>query len=147
MPILLHPHTDFVELMDEVSAARRKVVTVGVEMQTAGWELEVHSHQKAQLMLSLSGVGTCEVEGGIWLVPPQSAFFVPGGMMHRVTSAGKIEGYAVFIDPDETRALPSKCTTITVNPLLRELIIRSAQFPTNYKQGGTESRVTALLLD
>jgi AraC-like DNA-binding protein len=98
-------------------------------------------------MLSLSGVGTCEVEGGIWLVPPQSAFFVPGGMMHRVTSAGKIEGYAVFIDPDETRALPSKCTTITVNPLLRELIIRSAQFPTNYKQGGTESRVTALLLD
>ncbi len=147
MPFLLHPPTGYLDLMEEVLAARRKVVTVGVEMETAGWELEFHSHQKAQLMLSLAGVGTCEAEGGIWLVPPQSAVFVPGGMMHRVTTAGRIEGYAVFIEPDETRALPSKCTTIAVNPLLRELIIRSAHFPANYTQGGRESHVTTLLLD
>ena len=147
MPILRNPHIDFVELMGEVLATPQKVVTVGVEMETAGWELESHSHQKAQLMLSLSGVGTCEAEGGIWLVPPLCALFVPGGMVHRVTTAGKIEGYAVFIEPDEATGLPSKCTTINVNPLLRELIIRSAQFPTDCKRGGVESHIMTLLLD
>lgn len=34
-----------------------------------------------------------------------------------------------------------------MNPLLRELIIRSASFPVNYAPGGSESRVTQLLLD
>ncbi len=100
-------------------------------METAGWELAFHSHQKAQLLLSLSGVGTCEAEGGIWLVPPGSALFVPGGMKHRVAVAGKIEGYAVFIEPTVGHTLPARCTALTVQPPLRELIIRCAQFPAN----------------
>lgn len=82
--------------MEEVLAAPRQAVTIGVEMQTAGWDLEFHSHQKAQLMLSLSGVGTCEAEGGIWLVPPRSALFVPAGMSHRVAAGGRVECYNVF---------------------------------------------------
>jgi AraC-like DNA-binding protein len=53
----------------------------------------------------------------------------------------------VFIEPDEATGLPSKCTTINVNPLLRELIIRSAQFPTDCKRGGVESHIMTLLLD
>lgn len=133
--------------MGEVLGAQRTAVTIGVETETAVWELESHAHEKAQLMLSLCGVGTCEAEGGIWLVPPQSALFVPGGTKHRVATAGKIEGYAVFIDPGKAHLLPSKTTAIEVNPLLRELIIRSAQFPADYEQGGAEARVTALLMD
>ena len=44
--------------MREVSATPRKVVAVGVSLETPGWELAFHSHEKTQLMLSLSGVGT-----------------------------------------------------------------------------------------
>jgi AraC-like DNA-binding protein/mannose-6-phosphate isomerase-like protein (cupin superfamily) len=151
MPKLLHFDAGFQDLMGEVSGARRKAVTVGIETETAGWELKFHSHQKTQLMLSVRGVGLCEAEGSIWLVPPQSAILIPAKVMHRVAVSGKIEGYAVFIEPIGTQAKPQapprKTTTITVTPLLRELIIRSAQFPAKYKPGGVESRVTALLLD
>jgi len=147
MPKLLHLDAGFQDLMGDVSVARRKAVTVGVETETAGWELKFHSHQKAQLMLSVRGVGLCEAEGGIWLVPPQSAILIPATVMHRVAVSGKIEGYAVFIEPTGTQPPPHKTTTITVTPLLRELIIRSAQFPAKYKPGGVESRVTAFLLD
>jgi hypothetical protein len=79
MPMSIQPDDDLQDLMEETWALRRKVITVGGEMNTAGWELDFHSHEKAQLLLSLSGVVTCEVEGGIWIVPPQSAIFVPGG--------------------------------------------------------------------
>ena len=134
-------------LMAEVLAAPRQVVTVGVKLETTGWEMEFHAHQKAQLLLSLTGVGTCEAEGGIWLLPPGSALFVPGGLEHRVAAAGRIEGYAVFIEPTAAQALPARCGILLVNPLLRELIIRCAQFPASYPPRGKESRVAALLLE
>jgi AraC-like DNA-binding protein len=146
LPILKH-HADEPNLMHEVDAPSRKVVGLGIEMVTAGLELDFHSHRKAQLLLSLCGVLTCEAESGIWIVPPQCAIWIPGGMTHRLTLAGKIEGYGAFIEPIRARKLPSTCCTITVNPLLRELLIRCAQFPLNYKHGGVESRVTTLLLD
>ena len=92
MPKLLYPETDVTSLMERVMTSRQEVVTLGVEMETAGWELEFHPHAKAQLLLSLAGVGTCEAEGGIWLVPPQSALFIPDGMMHRVAVSGRSKG-------------------------------------------------------
>lgn len=133
--------------MEEVLNASRPVLTVGVKMQKAGWDSDFHSHQKAQLMLSLSGVATCEADGSVWLVPPQSALFVPGETRHRVAVSGNIEGYAVFIDPAEGRVLPAECVAITVTPLLRELIIRSAQLAVNLPQDDMEHHLTALLLN
>ena len=97
-------------------------------------------------MFSHSGVGTCEAEGSLWLVPPGCALFLPGGVSHRVAVAGKIEGYAVFIEPTAACGLPARCSTLHVTPFLRELIVRCAQFPADYPPGGSESHVTALLL-
>lgn len=147
MAMLIQPSDDLKLLMQKAWALRRNVVTVGGEMSTVGWELEFHAHAKAQLLLSLSGVVTCEVEGGIWIVPPQSALFIPGGMMHRLAIAGNVKCYVTLIAAKAARALAATCSTITVSPLLRELILRSAEFPTNYKRDGVESRVVALLLD
>ena len=59
---------------------------------------------------------------------------------------GKIEGYAVSIEPTAARDLPTHCSTLNVNPLLRKLIVRCAQFSVNSPPGGSESHVTALLL-
>jgi AraC-like DNA-binding protein len=53
----------------------------------------------------------------------------------------------VFIANGMSDTLPRHTTTITVNPLLRELIIRSARFPMDYPQGGVEFRVMELLLE
>lgn len=147
MPKVAKQDEGFQDLMSEVLAARRTVVTVGVETQIARWELDFHSHKKAQLMLSLRGVGMCEAAGSIWIVPPGAAIFIPQGIRHRVAAAGNIKGYAVFIEGKKSPALPVTCTTIRVNNLLRELIIRSANFPANFKQGGMESRINALLLE
>ncbi len=146
MPISIKPDDDLQDLIEATWAARRKVVTVGGEANTAGWKLDFHSHKKAQLLLCLSGFVTCEVEGGIWLVPPQSAIFIPGGMVHRLVIAGEVRTYVALISVKSSLALPSRCSTITVTPLLRELILRSAEFPMDRKESVAESRVTELLL-
>jgi AraC-like DNA-binding protein len=125
----------------------RDVVTVGLKMATREFDTGFHSHRKAQFVMAVSGVLTCEVEGGIWIVPPQAAVWILPGVEHRITMSGSVEGYNAFVEPAAARALPSTCCTISATPLLRELLIRTAQYPIDVAEGGMESRVGALLLE
>jgi hypothetical protein len=110
-------------------------------------EMDFHRHRKGELLLALRGVLTCEVEGGFWIVPPQSAIWVPGGVLHKFTVAGTIECYVVFIDPNVASNLPSNCCALSTTPLLRELMIRSASLPMLYAEGDMDSHLVTLLLD
>ncbi|MEJ1810180.1 AraC family ligand binding domain-containing protein, partial [Escherichia coli] len=42
----------------------------------------VHQHRKGQLILALHGAITCTVENALWMVPPQYAVWIPGGVEH-----------------------------------------------------------------
>lgn len=95
----------------------------------------------------MRGVLTCEVAGGFWLVPPGSAIWVPSGVQHRMETAGRIACYVVYVDPAVGAALPRDCCTLSVTPLMRELVIRSADFPIYYDDEGMTSRVISLLID
>ncbi len=72
MPILnaLSDEADWVD-PDDVP---RPVVTYGfVTDNFDGIELDLHRHTKGQIMLVQRGALSCEVEGGLWIVPPRSA--------------------------------------------------------------------------
>jgi len=137
----------------------RPVVTLGaVDVDARSWEPDAgdtgagtealfHHHRKGQFLLWLRGVLTCEAAGGLWLVPPGSAIWVPGGVTHRMETTGTIACYVVYVDGAAGHALPRQCCTLSVTPLLRELVIRSAAFPMHYDQGGMGSRIVALLLE
>lgn len=131
----------------DVDAISRDVVTVGLKMVTREFDTGFHHHRKAQCVMAVSGVLTCEADGGIWIVPPQSAIWIPPGVEHRVTLAGSVEGYNAFVEPAAARGLPSACCTVSATPLLRELLVRTAQYPAEVAEGGMESRVAALLLE
>jgi len=137
----------------------RPVVTIGAEGIVVGGphgqdtvfrerkEMDFHQHRKGELLLALRGVLSCEVEGSFWIVPPQSAIWVPGGVVHKFDAAGVIECYVVFIEPGAAMNLPSKCCALATTPLLRELLIRSANLPMLYPEGGMETHLVTLLLD
>ena len=88
----------------------------------------------------------CRTPGGLWIVPPQGAVWIPGGVLHSncVSDFGKI--YVVFIDPSATK-LPNFCCTFTISPLVREIIHRLAVFPPLYPMEGPTSRLGCVLLD
>jgi AraC-like DNA-binding protein len=143
VPILTGP-ADWID-PDEVP---RQVVTFGAAMTEVGRiELDPHRHIKGQVLLVRRGALSCEVEGGLWIGPPRSAVWIPGGALHSITATGTLEGFAAFIDPAIGQGLPENCCAVSVTPLLRELLIRSAHLPTLYEEGGAESRLVAVLLD
>jgi len=146
MPLLtdLSAEDDWVE-PDDVP---RMVVTYGFASDTFGdFELAPHSHRKSQILLVQRGALACEVAGGLWVVPPRSALWIPGGSQHSIRLAGAIEGYGGFVARDADPRLPAACCAIAVTPLLRELLIRAATLPLLYEEGGTNSRMLTVLLD
>src|ERR1700761_1964189 len=141
------PVIESTERRVDVDGIARDVVTMGLKMVTRGYDTGFHRHRKAQCVMAVSGVLTCEAEGGIWIVPPQAAVWVPPGVEHRIPLAGSVEGYNAFIEPAAARGLPCACCTIAATPLLRELLVRTAQYPADVPEGGMESRVASLLLE
>ena len=146
MPILTDASvaSDWIE-PDEVA---RPVVTYGIASEKIGSiELDMHCHAKSQIMLVQRGALSCRVEGGLWIVPPRSAVWIPGGALHAIKATGVLEGYSAFVAAGIDAGLPQRCCTVAVTPLLRELLFRAASLPLFYDEGGANSRLMAVLLD
>jgi AraC-like DNA-binding protein len=106
------------EIVEPLAALR-------IEMKENSVELPVHRHRKGQLVLALRGIVTCEVDEGLWIVPPGCAVWIPSEIPHsnHVSAGGQI--CVLFIEPTAV-AMPERCCTLSMTPLLRELIFRVA---------------------
>lgn len=131
----------------EPDKVARQVVAVGGELVSGGMEVDFHRHRKAQLLFTVRGIVRCEASKGLWIVPPQCAIWIPGNMRHSVKVVGPLEAYCLFVEPGATPALPQTCCTVSVSPMLRELILRCAALPALYPLEGPESRLAMVLLD
>jgi AraC-like DNA-binding protein len=125
----------------------RPIVTYWARMVGIGEvERESHTHRKGQFLLVQRGALSCEAEGGLWIVPPRSAIWIPGDAVHAIKGS-RIEGYNAFIGAGAARDLPNTCCALSVTPLLRELLIRSASLPLLYDEAGLAARMVTVLLD
>lgn len=116
-----------------------------VEVAHNDIEQPIHRHRKGQLVLALHGGVTCEVPQAMWMVPPRHAVWIPGGMPHSNRATDNARICFLFVEPDAVH-MPSECCTLSITPLLRELILHLAtQGPTYAPHGGTDRLVAVLL--
>lgn len=106
-----------------------------------------HQHRKAQLMVTVRGVINCEVDDAVWIVPPQCAVWIPGGLPHTVFGSGEVECMSLFIEPPGVPNLPDKCCTITVSGLLCHLLMRANELPERYDPDGPDGRIVSVIFD
>jgi AraC-like DNA-binding protein len=118
-----------------------------MKLVTQGFENEPHTHRRAQLILTIRGLVTCEVAKGMWMVPPQTALWIPGGMEHSVRAVGDVEIHVLFAEPEVARDFPPECCTIAITPLLRELVIAVSRLPPLYNLDGPLGRLVHVMLD
>lgn len=142
MPILEEFETEF-----DPDTVDKPLIVVGARKAVSYWEKGQHAHRKASLLLNLRGMVTCEADDGVWIVPPHSALWMPAGKAHSGRLSGNIECYAVFIEPELITRQPKSCATLSVSPLLRELVLRCAQSPVDAPFFDADFRILAVLLD
>ena len=134
------------EVFDLVEVPR-PLVAMGMEIVTKGIEQQPHSHRRAQLILTVRGLITCEVTHGLWMVPRECALWIPGGLEHSVRGVGNLEIYALFIDPELASGLPKQSCSLSASPLLRELVIAVSRIPPLYEVDGADGRMVRTVID
>ncbi|WP_454811988.1 AraC family transcriptional regulator [Labrys neptuniae] len=124
----------------------RAVVAMEIDYpdgSSTGW----HAHPRAQLLHAIQGVMIIRSQAGSWVVPPNRAVWLVGGIEHEVRMCGDVKIRTVFIDPTVSATLPADNCVIAVSPLLRELIVAAVAIPLDYLPGGRDERLMQLLLD
>ena len=139
-------HADNVAKVDALQAVPRPVVAAATDYP-AGQATRWHSHPRGQLVYAISGVMAVTTDGGVWVVPPERAVWVPGGMPHRVDFPTDVKMRSLWVAPEAAQALPRVCGVVTVSPLLRELIRAAVDLPAEYDTDGPAGRLMAVILD
>ncbi|WP_437758379.1 AraC family transcriptional regulator [Sorangium sp. So ce1389] len=129
------------------TAVARPVNAIGLSMASGGLESEPHAHRESQLVYLVRGELICEASSALWIVPPQSALWIPASVTHRIRARAPLEGYGVFVEPGAAPNLPQDCCAVSVTPLFRELLLRLATRPALYDLEGPDARLVGVLLD
>ena len=106
----------------------------------------VHQHRKGQLILALRGAITCTVENALWMVPPQYAVWIPGGVEHSNQVTANAELCFLFIESSAV-IMPTKCCTLKIAPLCRELILTLAKRTAAQRAEPMTRRLIQVLFD
>lgn len=124
----------------------RPVVGVASDFED-GFVIPPHRHRRGQLVHASAGVMTVTTREGTWVVPPQRAVWVPGGVEHRIRMSGRVEMRTLYLSDRAAEGLPAGCRVVAVPPLLRELLLRVVAMPQPFPLGGAEERIAGVLLD
>lgn len=108
--------------LDKSAAA---AIAARIDVSENGREAPEHRHRKGQLVMALRGGVTCRVPSGLWMVPPHCGVWVPGGMTHSNVATANARLFFLFVEPGAAD-LPDRCCTLSLSPLVRELIIEMA---------------------
>lgn len=105
-----------------------------------------HHHKRAQLIYASAGVTVVITDRVSFVVPPQRAVWVPGGVEHEAHMRGHVSIRTLYIDQTARPGLPAACQVIEVSDLLRELIVEACRIPVEYDVDGRDGRVMDLIL-
>ena len=106
-----------------------------------------HSHRRGQLIYAIRGIMSVATDGSSFVVPPQRALWLPGGVEHEVSCRGVVSLRTLYVDCEASRRLPRKPQVIAISPLLRELIVEAMDVPVEYDIDGRDGRLMSLIMD
>ena len=74
---------DFDTIADiaDPDALTRPVVALSLDIDAEKLERTAHSHRKGQLSYTTRGIARLETEDELWIAPPNSAVWIPGGWL------------------------------------------------------------------
>ncbi|MGC7411164.1 helix-turn-helix domain-containing protein [Pandoraea pneumonica] len=106
---------------------------------------QTHQHDSGQLLGLLAGLLTVSTSAGTWVVPTTRAVWIPPNHPHAAFSHGPFYGWAVYVRPDRCDGLPDTPRAIEVTGLMREAVLRAAQWELEQPDRRQESIVNVIL--
>jgi AraC-like DNA-binding protein len=121
-----------------------------VALQLTGGEQEAetpfHQHRKCQIVIPLTGFVKCKIADAIWMVPPHCAVWIPSHVPHSNKISADANVCMLFIDPDAI-VMPDQSCTISISPLVRELIVHLTIQDQHYLPTSQTARLVNVLIE
>ncbi len=109
--------------------------------------VETHQHPWGQLAYCSTGIMKVEVPGASFMIPPKRALWLPKFTPHTVSTRYGLSFRSLYIDNSLSTELPDKTVALSVNGLLRELILSIATWDEDYRLTERKQRHIDFLLD
>lgn len=113
----------------------------------AGETIPPHLHERDQVLYATEGVMRVATLREAWIVPPDRAIYMPGGLEHGVAMRGSVEMRTLYIRPGAAPGLPTTPAVIDISGLLRALILSLLEEPVLYDEAGRGGLLAGLILD
>lgn len=120
---------------------------VGQAIDTRAHASDWHAHRRAQLLYQVQGGVTLYLADRVGQLAPLQAAWLPAGCLHRTVMQGAFAYRSLYFDVDVFPNLPRQPGILDVNPLLREMIVRITQWPSDQPLDAVRQRLVATLLD
>jgi AraC-like DNA-binding protein/quercetin dioxygenase-like cupin family protein len=114
---------------------------------TDGFVIPLHEHERDQLLFATRGIMRLFTAGDAWIVPRDSAVYIPARTPHSVRMHGDVDMRTLYIDTAASEALPRALCVVTVSSLLRELILALSEEPVVYEPGSRGAHIAQLIKD
>ncbi|MET4682752.1 AraC family transcriptional regulator [Brevundimonas faecalis] len=124
----------------------RRIAALGLDIADHAEEIPVHRHRQGQLVFARQGAVTCRADGGSWIVPAGRGVWIPGGVAHSNRATANARLAFLFVEPGAA-ALPDRCCTLAVSPMVREMIAHLADRPQDAPFDARAERLEQVLLD
>lgn len=111
-----------------------------------GHRVHEHSHGSDQLVYAVAGVMEISAGGGLWLIPPQFAVWIPARTIHSIRMPGAVAMRTLYVRCGLASGLPPICTVLHVAPLLRELILEAVRMKALRSRERLDNALCELLL-
>jgi len=112
-----------------------------------GGKSRSHQHAWGQFMYAISGVLFVNTESGSYIVPPNRAVWIPGGIEHNVETPSGAKVRSLLFHLEQTKALSPVCNVLEVSALLRELILEANRLAKDYDWLGKGGRLMKVIHD
>jgi AraC-like DNA-binding protein len=121
------------------------VVGCTVQFTPGEQSVPMHRHRRGQLLATSMGSVRCELTDGLWPVPPDCAFWIPGNEPHRsvVSTAGKI---CLLYLEEQSNVLPDFPCFVPLTSLVKEMIWHMAGVDPNYEPMSPDAKVASALV-
>jgi len=111
-----------------------------------GHRVPRHRHRRSQLLYASTGIMVVGTEAGRWIVPPERAVWIPAGIAHEVHALVHVSTRSIYVDPGLGSALPTDCRVIAISPLVRELLLETADLPLDAGRGSRTDLIFSLIV-
>lgn len=110
-----------------------------------GFVIPLHEHERDQLLYATAGIMRLRTAREAWIVPRDSAVYIPAGTHHAVSMHGAVEMRTLYIDTAAADARSRALCVVAVSNLLRELIMALSEEPVAYDPHGRAGLIARMI--